>query len=111
MYHLFASSDGQLLPDASKDGIHLLSAANQKMMEYVKTHAIPSKNTASTLIGDVNRDGKIDSRDTVLLSQFLAEWDVNPDIKAADCSGDGLINAKDNVLLMQYIAGWDVELR
>ena len=40
IYHLFVTDDGQLKPDVSKDGIHLLGVYSKELMEYVKTHAI-----------------------------------------------------------------------
>ena len=40
IYHLFATEDGQLKGDVSKDGIHLLGNYSKELMEYVKTHAI-----------------------------------------------------------------------
>ena len=40
IYHLFVTDDGQLRPDVSKDGIHLLGVYSKELMEYVKTHAI-----------------------------------------------------------------------
>lgn len=40
IYHLFVTDDGQLKPDVSKDGIHLLGVYSKELMEYVKNHAI-----------------------------------------------------------------------
>ncbi len=109
-YHLFATSDGQLLPDASKDGIHLYSSANRQMMEYIKTHAIPPKSVQPYSAGDLNGDGKINATDSVILSQILAGWDITTAFDAADCDGDGKITVADSVLLAQHIAGWEVTL-
>ena len=109
-YHLFATSDGQLLPDASKDGIHLYSSANRQMMEYIKTHAVPQKSVQPYSAGDLNGDGNINATDSVILSQILAGWDITTAFDAADCDGDGEITVADSVLLAQYIAGWEVTL-
>ena len=62
------------------------------------------------LPGDLNDDGTINAKDSVLLAQFLASWSVEMNESAADCNGDGTINAKDSVLLAQYLANWDVTL-
>ena len=60
--------------------------------------------------GDLNDDGIINAKDSVLLAQHLASWAVEMNKDAADCNGDGVINAKDSVLLAQYLANWDVSL-
>ena len=109
-YHLFATSDGQLLSTASKDGIHLNNTANKEMMEYVKTHAIPKKSVTPYSAGDLTGDGYVDEKDSVRLAQYMANWDISVKKSAADCNGDGNINAKDAVLLAQYLANWKVSL-
>ena len=60
------------------------------------------------LVGDVNGDGVVDGRDSGLLLQYLAEWDVSIEKAAADLNGDNLIDGKDSGLLLQYLAEWDV---
>ncbi len=60
--------------------------------------------------GDINNDGVIDAKDSVVLAQVLAEWTIEYNANAADCNGDGTVDAKDSVLLAQYLADWDVEL-
>ena len=63
--------------------------------------------------GDVNCDSKINTKDAVLIAQYLAKWKVNitsEGLEAADVRKDGVINAKDAVLLAQYLAKWKVEL-
>lgn len=60
--------------------------------------------------GDINDDGLVDLRDAVLLSQYLAEWEVKVNKAAADCNGDDMVDTRDAVLLAQYLAEWDVTL-
>ena len=71
---------------------------------------VPDKPVTGILYGDANGDGVIDTLDEVLLSQYLAEWDVELDETAADANGDGIIDTLDEVLLSQYLAEWDVVL-
>ena len=63
--------------------------------------------------GDITNDGKINTKDAVLLAQYLAEWQVSisaDGLAAADVYKDGKINSKDAVLLAQYLAMWNVTL-
>ncbi len=62
------------------------------------------------LPGDTNEDGVINIKDSILLAQYLAHWDVAVHMQGADCNGDGAINIKDAILLAQYLAQWDVTL-
>lgn len=63
--------------------------------------------------GDINCDGSIKISDAVLLSQYLALWEVDissEGMEAADVRYDGVVNTKDAVLLAQYLALWEVTL-
>ena len=60
--------------------------------------------------GDTDGDGKVGTRDMILLRQYLAGWDVDVSADAADINGDGRANALDAILLRQYLAGWDVTI-
>lgn len=62
------------------------------------------------IIGDVNGDGKVNTRDNAVLIQYLNGWDITIDEKVADVNGDGKVNTRDNALLIQYLNGWDVKL-
>lgn len=60
--------------------------------------------------GDVNDDGKINSKDSLLLRQYIADYDVEINELAADVYRTGKVNAADSLLLRQYIAKYPVEL-
>lgn len=62
------------------------------------------------IYGDANSDGKVSSKDSLVIKQFHANWDVEIDKVAADVNLDGNVNTKDSLLLRKFIAGWDVEL-
>ena len=58
--------------------------------------------------GDSDGDGVVDVKDAVLMSRYLADWELpafNED--AADVNGDHVVDNKDLVLLRRYIAGWE----
>ncbi len=59
--------------------------------------------------GDLSGDGKINLKDSMLLLQYLAGWEIEFDEKNADINGDGKVNLKDSMLLLQYLAGWESE--
>ena len=60
--------------------------------------------------GDPTGDGRVDTKDAVLISQYLAGWAVGCDMSIADVNHDGKVNTTDAVIIAQYIAGWDVVL-
>lgn len=64
--------------------------------------------TPSVIYGDVNNDGAVTGADSVLLLQYLAQWNVTISSDAADVNGDGAVTGADSVLLLQYLAQWDV---
>ena len=61
------------------------------------------------LVGDVNNDGKVTPRDSMVLSRYLANWPdyatlPNPD--AADINKDGKVTPRDQMILSRYLANW-----
>ncbi len=63
--------------------------------------------TSAIAPGDVNYDGKINSRDSLLLRQFVAGFDRHV-AKSADLNNDGKINAADVLWLRLKIAKHDI---
>jgi hypothetical protein len=58
------------------------------------------------LKGDVNCDGKVNSRDALMILQLNAGLkNILPCIKNADVNLDGRINALDAFLILQFHAG------
>ena len=66
--------------------------------------------TDAPVLGDSNGDGKINGKDSIMLNRYLAGWDVEIGLEAADINGDGKVNGKDVILLDRYLAGWTDEL-
>ena len=61
-----------------------------------------------TIAGDVNGDGKVNSKDLNSLKEYIAG--NNTSIKGGDYNSDGVINALDLIRLKKYISGSDVDL-
>lgn len=58
------------------------------------------------LLGDVNADGAVDSRDALLILQYGAALiGVGPAPEVADLNDDGLVDSRDATLILQYDAG------
>ena len=66
--------------------------------------------TKNRLPGDVNGDGKVDSRDAIRLSKYLAKMDVEINLENADVTGDGRVDTRDLIRLKKYLAKMPVEL-
>lgn len=62
------------------------------------------------IYGDLNGDGLVNKKDSLLMKMYLADNTTIIDQDAADVFADGLINKKDSLLLKQFLAGLDVEL-
>lgn len=88
-------------------------AANQNL-EDIELNIINGGITVKTIImGDVDSDGAVNSRDGLKLSQYLAKWDIDmtpTELAAADVEADGKIDSKDGLKLSQYLAKWDVSI-
>lgn len=60
------------------------------------------------LLGDVNKDNKVDSKDAVLIlksyAESLAGGKSDIDKSVADVNGDGSVDSKDAVIVLKYYA-------
>ena len=61
--------------------------------------------------GDVNEDGKINSRDALAVLKHAAGQEVNINTANADVNADGKINSRDALAILKYAAGQDVTLK
>ncbi len=70
---------------------------------------------AAVNYGDIYVDDEIGTKDSVLLAQKLAKWNLGDKWGAeqeanADVFKDGVVDTRDAVLLAQYLAKWSVVL-
>ncbi len=59
---------------------------------------------AAYRMGDLNGDGKITSKDSLLMRKMILGYTVDVVVEAADINGDGAVNAADSMLLRKHIA-------
>lgn len=62
------------------------------------------------LPGDINGDGKVNTKDLTRLMKYINHENVECTEKALDVNGDGKVNTKDLTRLMKYINHEDVEI-
>lgn len=62
------------------------------------------------IVGDVNGDGSVTTKDRIVLSRYLADWEGYGedviDVNAADVNGDGSVTTKDRIILSRHLADW-----
>lgn len=59
----------------------------------------------------MNNDGVVNTKDAVLIKQYLAGYKgLEINLAAADVSKDNAITSADAVKLLRYLAGYDVTL-
>lgn len=65
----------------------------------------------SFIYGYLNNDGIVNTKDAVLIKQYLAGYkELEINLAAADVSKDNAITSADAVKLLRYLAGYDVTL-
>ncbi len=69
-----------------------------------------TRQVPDAIVGDTNKDGKVNVRDLGHLQQYLNGWGVEVLISTCDVNGDGKVNVRDLGHLQQYLNGWDVDL-
>ena len=78
-------------------------------LEHFSTYILADPvESSDVMIGDVNGDGRINTRDARALLTYVAGLTKDGDtlnIAAADCNGDGRINTRDARILLLYVVG------
>ena len=69
-----------------------------------------TKDVTIYLIGDVDGNGKVEQKDSMILSRYFAGWSGYEtkivSSAAADVDQDGELKLKDSMILSRYFAGW-----
>ena len=60
------------------------------------------------ILGDVNNDGTVNTKDRIVLARYLAKRSGYDKINTAnsDVNADGTVDAKDRIVLARYLAKW-----
>ena len=75
---------------------------------YIPTQGVM---IASNIWGDFNADGYVDDVDVMLLTRYLANWDLEDpvDVTAVDFDEDDDVGDIELMTLTRYLANWDLD--
>lgn len=62
------------------------------------------------IYGDANDDDDVNAKDSLIIRQYNANYEVDINLVAADVNVDGDVTAKDSLLIRKYVANYPVEL-
>ena len=80
-------------------------------MDVVTIYAVSGEIEITDVVyGDLDGDGKVNVKDNMYLSRYIAEWPGYTDdtvyADAADLNNDAKVNVKDDMILARHIAEW-----
>ncbi len=100
--------------DDTAPGVYTLEAYKKSGSVTVKgvfTFKVEETQTSDRVPGDVNGDGKINSRDALSIIKYASGQDVNINLNNADVNADGKVNSRDALVIIKYASGQDVQLK
>lgn len=95
-------------PTETSDGAQIIQCVTCK--EILRSESIPATGTAR-VPGDLNEDGKINSRDALAIIRYVVGQSVSINAANADVNADGKINSRDALAIIRYVVGQDVTLK
>ena len=103
----YAKSEGNTLivtPNSTINNIANSASGTLKTGETVK---VGSKSYTVAMLGDINGDGVIDSRDSLRILKYqVGKYNLNVNGKlAADLNGDGVVDSRDSLRILKYQVG------
>ena len=103
----YAKVDGSTLivtPNSTINNIATSASGTLKTGETVK---VGSKSYKVAMLGDINGDGVIDSRDSLRILKYqVGKYNLNVNGKlAADLNGDGVVDSRDSLRILKYQVG------
>ena len=100
--------------DTVPAGTYTLKVIKKGHAPFTKEITIGDSNVTEDvtvyLIGDVDGNGKVEQKDSMILSRYFAGWSGYEtkivSSAAADVDQDGELKLKDSMILSRYFAGW-----
>ncbi len=94
------------LINGKKVEVEVLNIADDSGNTYTISYPINFFTVQDSKLGDVNADGKIDSRDAVIILKYVAHnvTLTSTQMLAADTSKDGKVDSRDAVQILKYVA-------
>lgn len=97
--------------DLSKGNVALMMMTEGYIKSFVGVYLDNFKITSvkfpdpdPVLIGDANKDGKVNMKDILVIRKYMAKLDTPIDLIAADVNKDELVNMKDVLFIRKYMA-------
>ena len=57
---------------------------------------------------DIDQDGRVDTRDAMLLTRYVNGWEgITIDLTLADLDADGEVGVRDAMIITRYVNGWE----
>lgn len=100
--------------DTVPAGTYTLKVEKKGHAPFTKEITVDDSNVTEDvtvyLIGDVDGNGKVEQKDSMILSRYFAGWSGYEtkivSSAAADVDQDGELKLKDSMILSRYFAGW-----
>lgn len=96
------------LPAGNYTATLMISGANVNTLSINVQFTV--KGGTTSLIGDVDGNGKVEQKDSMILSRYFAGWSGYEtkivSSAAADVDQNGELKLKDSMILSRYFAGW-----
>lgn len=97
----------EVIPSSIENSVILIAGVTENGNRGPIVAAIVTGSGGSVVVGDMNGDNELDTRDASILLMYLAGMEVSKDydIYAADFNGDGLIDTRDGSMMLRILAG------
>ena len=103
----YAKSDGNTLIVTPNSTINNIANSASGILKTGETVKVGSKSYTVAMLGDINGDGVIDSRDSLRILKYqVGKYNLNVNGKlAADLNGDGVVDSRDSLRILKYQVG------